>query len=165
MNNEVGDLRVISLREEPEYAQAATAFIQSKWPEVPPKVYEDCISHCLNSPSPLPQWYILASNTEIIGCASLVPSDCISRADLWPWLCALFIEEDWRGRGYGLLLIDRARRDCLRLGFKSIYLTTDHVGYYEKFGFKYIGTGYDLWGGEARIYKLDIEFAGVDYVG
>ena len=143
---------IISVREQPGYAQRATSYIQSKWPEVPPVVYEDCISHCLDAEAPLPQWYILLLGDAISGCAGLITNDFISRMDLYPGICALHIEESFRGNAYGSLWLEKSKEDCARFGFSNVYLSTYHTGYYEKYGFSYLGQGYHPWGEESRIY-------------
>ena len=45
------------------------------------------------------------------------------------------------------------REDAAAAGFPAVYLCTDHVGYYEKYGFRHVGTGYHPWGDESRIYE------------
>ncbi len=52
--------------------------------------------------------------------------------DLYPWACALYIEEDYRGHSYGCLLLDQAKKDAKEAGFNNLYLCSDHVGFYEK---------------------------------
>jgi N-acetylglutamate synthase-like GNAT family acetyltransferase len=116
-------------------------------------MYDDCFAHAPNAEGKLPEWYALADGNRIVGCAGLIANDFISRQDLWPWLCALYIEPDMRGRALGRLLIERARADARRAGFAHIYLCTDHIGYYEKYGFTYVGQGYHPWGEESRIYE------------
>ncbi|MCW5518793.1 GNAT family N-acetyltransferase [Aureitalea sp. L0-47] len=146
-------LKIISVREHPAYKDKAIDYLQKSWPSVLPIIYEDCISNSLNAKNPLPQWYLLELNGLLIGCAGLITNDFISRGELYPWLCALFIDEKYRGNDYGSLLIDRAKRDTKKFGFDYLYLCTGHIGYYEKYDFKYIGQGYHPWGEESRIYE------------
>lgn len=147
-------MNVVSVREHPEYKQAAIRYFQDKWAtEKSAMVYENCIQHALLTDAPLPQWYLLEDGDDLIGCAGLVPNDFVSRMDLWPWICALYIEESHRGQNLGALLIDRAKEDARAAAFSRIYLCTDHIGYYEHYGFKHIGTGYHPWGEFSRIYE------------
>lgn len=149
-------MRIISVRENPEYKQKAINYLQNSWPEISPIIYEDCISNCLNAEQVLPQWYLLEMDSEIIGCAGLITNDFISRMDLYPWICAIFIEEKLRGNNYGSLLIEQAKKDTKKFGFKYLNLCTDHVGYYEKHGFEYIGQGHHPWEEESRIYQTKL---------
>jgi N-acetylglutamate synthase-like GNAT family acetyltransferase len=150
-------MNIISVRENPQYKDTGIQYFQSKWAnENSLLVYEDCISSCLSSSNPLPQWYLLENDGVIIGCAGLITNDFISRMDLYPWICAVFIEEAFRGNAYGLLLLNKAKEDAKKGGFSSIYLCTDHIGYYEKYGFAYIGQGYHPWGESSRIYEAKL---------
>ena len=150
-------MTIVSIREQPHHAQAAIQYFCKHWAtEDSSMVYEDCILSCLDSNSPLPQWYLLYDKEKIIGGAGLVTNDFISRMDLYPWLCALYIEEDYRGHSYGSLLIDRSKIDCKERGYSSLYLCTDHVGYYEHYGFNYVAQGYHPWGASSRIYQAKL---------
>jgi N-acetylglutamate synthase-like GNAT family acetyltransferase len=147
-------MRVISIRENPEFRELAISYFQKSWPKVNPSIYKDCIGNSINASQSLPQWYLLQKDDEIIGCAGLITNDFISRMDLYPWICALFIEEKHRGSNYGSLLIEKAKEDAKKFGFDSSYLCTDHIGYYEKLGFTYFAQGYHPSGEESRIYKI-----------
>ena len=150
-------MTIVSIREHPNFAQEAVQYFQKHWANEHSKmVYEDCILSCLSSDSTLPQWYLLCDNENTIGCAGLITNDFISRMDLYPWLCALYIEEDYRGNAYGVLLIERIKKDAEERGYSSLYLCTDHVGYYERYGFEYIGQGYHPWGDSSRIYQAKL---------
>ena len=86
-------MKVIHLREHPEYLQEAIAYFQSKWASpASMKVYEDSLTHSF-ADTDLPQWFLLVDNQaaavpSIIGCGGLITNDFISRMDLMPWLCA-----------------------------------------------------------------------------
>ena len=147
-------MKIISVRNNPEYKEQAIKYLQNSWPEVSPVIYENCISHSINAEQSLPQWYLLEKDDEIIGCAGLITNDFISRMDLYPWLCALFIDEQYRGNSYGSLLIEQAKEDSKHYGFKYLNLCTDFTGFYEKYGFEYIGQGYHPWEEESRIYQI-----------
>ncbi|MEH7236857.1 GNAT family N-acetyltransferase [Bacillus sp. JJ1562] len=150
-------MKVLSVKDNPEYTKRAIIYFQRKWAsEQSMMVYEDCIEHCITSPSPLPQWYLLLDDDKIIGCAGLITNDFISRMDLYPWVCAVYIEEEYRGNNYSLLLLEQAKRDAKAGGFSNLYLCTDHIGLYEKFGFKHMGTGYHPWGESSRIYSVGL---------
>jgi len=149
-------MQIISIRETPEYAERAINYFQKNWKGVLPIIYHNCIIHSIRSIKPLPQWYLLEKDNEIIGCAGLITNDFISRMDLYPWICAIFIEEGHRGNAYGSLLIDKAKLDAKNAGFEMVYLSTSHVGFYEKYGFNYVGQGFHPWGEESRIYEIKL---------
>ncbi|WP_132249942.1 GNAT family N-acetyltransferase [Natranaerovirga pectinivora] len=150
-------MNVISIKKHPEYKDRAIKYFQSKWASKNSmKVYEDCITNCITTSNPLPQWYLLMDNDNIIGCAGLITNDFISRMDLYPWVCAVYIEKEYRGNAYGSILLEQAKKDAKEGGFPHLYLCTDHIGYYEKYGFQYIGTGYHPWGDNSRIYGITL---------
>ena len=150
-------MAVMNIRKTPEYLEQGIAYIQSKWGNRRnKKVYEDCITKSIDAKNPLPVWYLLMDSDKIIGCAGLVTNDFISRMDLWPWLCALFVEKKYRGQNLGRLLISQIKEDVANMEFDKLYLSTDHKGYYEKYGFTYIGDGYHPWGDSSRIYACEV---------
>lgn len=150
-------MRIVSVKESPEYKSRAIKYFQSKWASNESlMVYKDCINNCITTKNPLPQWYLLMEEDEIIGCAGLITNDFISRMDLYPWICALYIEEAHRGKSYGSLLLEKAKEDARKGGFSNLYLCTGHIGFYEKYGFQYIGEGYHPWGENSRIYEAKL---------
>lgn len=151
-------LKVVSLREDVHILDQAIQYIASKWASADSlPVYIDCLTHTINAVNPLPQWYLLLEEQRIIGCAGLITNDFISRMDLYPWICALFIEEDRRGNNFGQTLIQKAIEDAQASGFENVYLCTDHIGYYERFGFTYLGDGFHPWGEQSRIYAYKVQ--------
>lgn len=148
-------MKIYSVLEKPEILERAIAFFQEHWapPENRP-IYDDCLRH---SARPVPQWYLLMEGEDVFGGVGLISNDFISRQDLYPWLCALWVEPEHRGKGYSRLLIERVKADARAEGFPKLYLATDHIGYYEKFGFLMIGTGYHPGGDTSRIYAAELQ--------
>lgn len=144
---------VVSVRENPRYLSLAVNYFSKKW-GIDARVYENCISHSLDTQSPLPRWYLLMRNDTIIGSYGLIANDFISRQDLWPWLCALYIEESERNKGFGGMLLLHGRHEAKKLGFEKLYLSTDHTGYYERYGWRFLETAYGPFG-ESRVYEAD----------
>ena len=148
---------IVSVRQQPEFTEAAIAYFQKRWASEDSKmVYDDCIRHCVTAETSLPQWYLLYDGETIVGCAGLITNDFISRMDLYPWLCALYIEPEYRGHAYGQLLIEKCKEDSRKAGFPKLYLCSDHVGYYEHYGFEKIGTGYHPWGETSGIFMANL---------
>ena len=145
-------IRIIAVREHPDYLGRAVDYFASKW-SVPRNIYHDCISNSLTTQSPLPRWYIMISDNKIIGSYGLIVNDLISRQDLWPWICAIYIEESERGKALGSHLLEHGRKEAAALGFPIVYLCTDHVGFYERYGWRYIGDGYSVSGEKTRMYE------------
>lgn len=148
---------IISVRESPGYRAAAIRYFQNAWAsEDSLMLYDDAITRSIGARNPLPQWYLLLQQDEIIGCVGLISNDFISRGELYPWLCALFIDEQHRRLGLGARLVQHVVQQARTLGFDSLHLCTDLEGYYERFGFTFDGLGYHPWGESSRVYTLTL---------
>jgi len=93
--------------------------------------------------------------SEIIGAYGLIENDFMVRTDLYPWMCALYVEPTERGKQLGEKLLMHSRTEAAKLGFDKLYLNTDHVGYYEKYDWRYIGDFAHQSGDDARVYEAD----------
>lgn len=155
---------VVGLRERPDLLEIAIDYITEQWAgETTVDLYRDCLTHSLTTRSPLPQWFLLLSDDgapdgashapEPIGCVGLITNDFISRMDLWPWLVALYVDPEHRGRNHAAALIAAVRQASADAGFPDLHLATDHVGFYEKHGFTYVADGHHPWGETSRIYQ------------
>ena len=146
------NIKIIGIRENPQYLEKGIDYFAAKW-RIDRKVYEESITGSITTASPLPRWYLMLKDDEIIGSYGLITNDFINRVDLFPWLCALYIEENERGKQLGAKLLEHGRIEAAKLGYKKIYLCTDHDGYYEKYNWKHIGNGVHPWGTESKIYE------------
>ncbi|MDU3958939.1 MAG: GNAT family N-acetyltransferase [Lactococcus lactis] len=149
--------KVIKLREQPSYLKKAISFFQEKWGSAESNsVYEDCLKHSLDSQNSIPQLYLIVDEGKIIAGCGLISNDFISRMDLYPWLCALYVEEEFRQQGLARLLIEVVKEECKTFSFKKLYLATDFIDFYEQFDFHYLADGYHPWGDKSRIYEGNI---------
>ncbi len=58
--------------------------------------------------------------------------------DIYPWLSDIMILEEYRGRGYGRILISNGEKILKELGYEKVYIWTDQVpDFYKKLGYKY----------------------------
>ncbi len=151
------DIKIIGVREKKEYIEKAIDYFTEKW-SIDRRIYEDCISNSVTTQSPLPRWFLMLNSDEIIGSYGLIMNDFISRQDLYPWLCALYVEEKYRGERLGAKLLEHGRVESAKLGYKKLYLSTEHKGYYERYGWVYIGHGFHPWGEGSQIYEHDTIF-------
>lgn len=55
------------------------------------------------------------------------------------WLGIVLIFDGHRGKRYSPILLEHACRQAKASGFSELYLVTEHVNYYERFGFMHIG--------------------------
>jgi len=147
------DTQIISIREHPEYLDLAVDYLASKW-GIDRKVYEASISDSLTTQNPLPRWYLMFRGDDIIGSFGLIDNDFMVRKDLLSWLCALYVEKSERGKSLGSRLLAHGRQEAKALGFDKLYLRTDHVGYYEKYDWRFFGMGESEWGGKTRVYEI-----------
>lgn len=148
---------IYSLREHPQQMTAVIAYFQQQWAsEESMIVYDDALRRTPGAKNPLPQWYWLQDGERIIGCAGLITNDFISRGELYPWLCALYIDPDYRQQGLARRLIDHIAQHTRELGFDQLHLCTDIEGFYEKAGFAFNGMGYHPWGESSRVYTREL---------
>lgn len=148
------NIKIIGIRENKEYKENGIDYFSQNW-YVDRRIYDDCITNSIITNSPLPRWYLMLNEDIIIGSYGLITNDFISRQDLFPWLCALYIEKDYRGKQLGAKLLEHGRIEAAKFGYKKLYLCTDHNDYYEKYGWKYIANGFHPWGDKSKIYEIE----------
>ena len=152
------NIEIRSVRQNPDMWEAFSIYIASIWTDADGKrLYDDCIFHAANAPFCLPEWWVAYEGGSPVGCVGLITNDFISRMDLMPWLCALYVEEEKRNRGIAGRLIACVKEYAFKNGFSKLYLATDHTSFYEKYGGEYIGEGVHPWGETSRIYKMETD--------
>ncbi|WP_397363256.1 GNAT family N-acetyltransferase [Olleya sp. R77988] len=114
--------------------------------------YNDCIMNSFSNKFSLPKFYLLLNNQTIIGSYALLTNDIISRQDLLPWFACLFVDEQFRHKGYATKLLNHGLKEAYEKGYKKLYLSTDLKDFYEKKDWNLFSHGYSLSGGKFKIY-------------
>lgn len=78
------------------------------------------------------------SNKQIVGMATIMKNDYYPLHEIYPWISSIFVEEEYRGYRISEKLIDFANEYAKKCGFEKTYIPTEHIGLYEKFGYKYL---------------------------
>lgn len=80
---------------------------------------------------------LLALDGEaIVGYCSLTEKDLLPEGDYGPFIGHLFIDEAYRGRGLAGVLLDQAWDYVRGRGHKGLYLISNQLGLYERYGFR-----------------------------
>ena len=132
---------------------AAVNYIHSKWGSGENhNFYHDAIIHSAKAGDSLPQFFLLLDDNKVAGCYALLTNDLVSRQDLLPWVACLYVEPEYRGKGWGNLMLEHGLETAKVMGYSKAYLTTDHDGYSEKYGWIRMEDGFNLFGEQGRIY-------------
>lgn len=57
-------MRIISVRDKPEYKDIAIKYLQQSWSEISPIIYENCISNCINANQFLPSMVFIGKESR-----------------------------------------------------------------------------------------------------
>ena len=131
----MGNFQFVTLRERPEYQDAAADWFHSKW-HVPKEAYLSCMDAYLNRETEY-GWYLCLYEGRIIGGMGVIENDFHDRKDLTPNVCAVYTEEAFRGRGIAGRLLNLTVEDMRGKGISPLYLVTDHTGFYERYGWEF----------------------------
>ena len=99
---------------------------------------------------------LLADGDELVSFCTFAERDDIPDTDLTPWIGFVFTFPKLRGHRCAGLLFDEVERLAREEGIPAVYLSTNHVGLYEKYGFIYKTELADMDGSPSRIYELQI---------
>ena len=100
---------------------------------------------------------IVAHNQgEICGYCTVAKRDCIPDIPYTPYIGYMFVGEPYRGDRLSQDLILFAMAYLEKIGFKEVYLVSDHENLYEKYGFSVVDRALSPWGSIEKIYRKAI---------
>ena len=126
----------LTLRERPELMPEAAEWFHDKW-GVPVEAYRQCMEAYLNQKTEY-GWYLCVDEDRIISGLGVIENDFHDRKDLFPNICAVYTEKEYRGKGIAGHLLNMAVTDLRTKGISPVYLITDHTGFYERYGWDFL---------------------------
>ena len=100
---------------------------------------------------------IMTDEGKIVSFCTLTQKDCVDDNTLFPWIGFVFTSPEYRGNRYSGQLVEYACDKAKEQGFENVYIATDHIGLYEKYGFVYIESRVDLFNDMSRIYQRKLK--------
>ncbi len=128
--------KFVKLTQMPELEENAAAWFHSKW-GVPRQAYLDCMDACLRRETSY-DWYLCLLDGQIVAGMGVIENDFHNRPDLTPNVCAVYTEEAHRKKGIAGRLLNMAVADMKAKGISPVYLVTDHIGFYERYGWEFL---------------------------
>lgn len=126
----------ITLRERPELKDDAAQWFHQKW-GVPVDAYLECMDAYLAKQTEY-GWYLCLDGNKIVGGMGVIENDFHDRKDLAPNVCAVYTEKDYRCQGIAGHLLGLVVEDMRSKGISPLYLVTDHIGFYERYGWEFL---------------------------
>ena len=151
-------MKIYNLFERKEYIRNYVECCVSEWGNTKDNFeYEEKVNRKINKildgDNNLISCLILLDNDSLVGFISLFKTDGINREDLTPWYATMYISKNYRRKGYSSILNDAILKEAKMLGYDKVYLKSNLVNYYEKFGAKYME---DLSNGE-KLYYIELK--------
>ena len=102
---------------------------------------------------------LLINDDELVSFCTYAQIDDIRPTDLKPWMGFVYTFPAYRGHRYLGLLFDKIAELAREDQVSAVYLSTDHVGLYEKYGCEFLYETEDKHGRMSRVYmkRIDIQ--------
>ena len=152
MNEKIKGEICFPVRERPQTADELAEWFHKRW-GVPLEAYRESIGECLANKTGVPQWYAVTLGDRIVAGCGVIANDFHERTDLAPNVCAVYVDEDFRRRGIAGRMLEFVCEDMAGMGIDTLYLLTDHVGFYERYGWRFLCFVRGSDGETSRMYE------------
>lgn len=100
-----------------------------------------------------PRVYMLTEGGELMSFCTLSQKDNVPGYRLTPWVGFVYTFPKYRGHRFSQMLLRHCEKEAYNDGYRNVYISTSHVGLYEKYGYEFYDWQKDNNGDNARIYK------------
>lgn len=105
---------------------------------------------------------MLVEGDRLIAFCTFAPLDDIQPTNLSPWIGFVYTFPDYRGHHYAGMLLDYAESIASVMEREYIYISTNHVGLYEKYGYEFYKMEKDIEGEDSRVYRKALAVEGTE---
>ncbi len=99
---------------------------------------------------------MLTDGGELISFCTYAEKDDIQPTELTPWVGFVYTFPQYRGHRYMGKLFQEVERRARAEQVREVYISTNHVGLYEKYGCEFFQMMTDIVGEPSRVYRLRI---------
>lgn len=101
--------------------------------------------------------FLLTDGDELVSFCTYAKRDEIQSDELLPWIGFVYTFPEYRGRHYIGMLFDRIELLAKEQNISAVYISTDHIGLYEKYGFEFLTEMKSIYGELSRVYVKQIK--------
>lgn len=96
------------------------------------------------------------ANSEIVGFCTFLKTDYYPENRYSPWISTIFVSESFRGRRVSQKMIESVMKYAKKVGFSKVFIPSDIIGLYEKYGFVKIDELLNYGGDVDNIFAKEI---------
>ncbi len=96
--------------------------------------------------------FLLTDGDSLVSFCTFAEKDEIAAAEYSPWIGFVYTFPKYRGHRHMGLLFQKIESLAKERNIDKIYISTDHVGLYEKYGYEYLKDMESIYGGVSRVY-------------
>lgn len=95
---------------------------------------------------------MLVDGANLVSYCTFAEKDDIQPTELTPWIGWVYTFPAYRGNHYAGKLLQHAEILAAEAGIKNIYISTNHEGLYEKYGYEFFQIMKDIEGEDSKVY-------------
>lgn len=96
--------------------------------------------------------FLLTDRESLVSFCTFAEKDDIQPTDLTPWIGWVYTFPKYREKRYSGKLLSYIETLAKEEGVKNIYISTNHTGLYEKYGYDFFKIMKDINGEDSRVY-------------
>jgi len=101
--------------------------------------------------------YMMLDNNKIVSFLTLANYDDIQPTIYTPWIGFVYTAPSYRGNRYSQILMRHAEGVARENNYTRVFVSTNHIGLYEKYGYEFFDILKDIEGNDSRVYKKELE--------